>query len=355
MLKRLLAAALLLLALPALALAEAGPIGTRTGDATRVLSAAATKKTQWKTVPAQYEAYVFKDTLMRATPKGKRVETLKKGTKIYVMEWGKDWCKVQWQKQNGYAETKKLVRFRSLDATKYPVPGRTVNAGIVTMETNTTIKGGKFNGMKATPGTVVCVTEAGDTQYRLAVWRGSGAIGRERGAYQPFVSWEEAQPGDLIGGFTTFYNKQLARTRAKEREHNITLACKRLNGSQVQAGKSFSFNQKCGRYTQGNKYQLAPNISATGLGYGGGVCQVSTTLYNAVLGLPLQVDSVRVHRDSGVAYVPQWFDSAVSAYSNLIFTNSLPYPIRIWAQPQGGALTVLIYRAGEPAAMEAAD
>ena len=52
-----------------------------------------------------------------------------------------------------------------------------------------------------------------------------------------------------------------------------------------------------------------------------------------------------VHRERGVKYIPQWFDSAVGPYSDLKFTNTLPYPIQLWANPQGGALTVLIYRA----------
>ena len=343
-LKRLLAAALLLMTLPLFAWAESGLAGAK------AKKSAASDRAAESAQSAQYEAYVTKEVFLRVKPRGERILKLSKNTKILVLEWGKNWCRILSRNDSGYVETKKLARFRSLDPMQYPVPGRTVNVGIVTLDESATIKGGRFTGMKAAAGTVVCVTEAGEEAYRLAVWRGSGKIAKTKGAFQPFIAWEEAQPGDLIGGFTTFYNGQMYRFRNKERTYNITLACKRINGAKVKAGKRFSFNKKCAPYSQGNKYQLAPNISARGVGYGGGVCQLSTTLYNALLALPIQVEQVKVHRENGVKYIPQWFDAAVGTYSDLAFTNTLPYPIRLSAKPQGGALTVLIYRADEPAA-----
>ena len=260
---------------------------------------------------------------------------------------GDTWSYVSGKGDKGYIKTKCLARFRSLNAMKYPVPRRTVNAGIITFTQETRITGGKFGGLTAKGGTMVCVTEANEKNYRLAVWRGTGKLDRSRGDYWAFTPWEEAQPGDLIGGFTTYYNAKTGAPRAKERAYNISLACQRIHNDVIKPGKTYSFNRHCGPYSQGGKYQLAPNISQKGVGYGGGVCQVSTTLYNAVLGLPLQVDAVQVHRKSGVNYIPQWFDSAVGPFSDLKFTNLLHYPIRLWAQPQGGALTVLIYRAEE--------
>ena len=87
------------------------------------------------------------------------------------------------------------------------------------------------------------------------------------------------------------------------------------------------------------------HLMAQGYGYGGGVCQVTTTLYNAVLTLPLQVEAWELHQYIGVAYVPQFFDAAVGSHSDFSFTNLLPYPIQLQALPQDGALTVLLLRA----------
>ena len=121
-----------------------------------------------------------------------------------------------------------------------------------------------------------------------------------------------------------------------------------MDGTIVPSLASFSFNAICAPYSQHNGYQYGPNISEKGFGYGGGVCQVSTTLYNATLALPLQVEEAAVHRKSGVQYIPRGFDAAVGTYTDLRFTNLLPYAIRLTADAQGGAVTVLIYRAEKP-------
>lgn len=295
---------------------------------------------------ALYEAYIQKETPLRKTPGGGQIGKLKEYTLVDVLELGEKWALVDSGRRSGWVAAKSLVRFRSLDPMKYKVPGATVNAGAATLEKPVRIKGGDFGGLQAQAETVVCVTAADEKEYRLAVYRGEGTISRDSGGYQPFVSWEEAQPGDLIGGFTTYYNSKTGAPKAKERQDNIALACSRISETEIKAGRRFSFNELCAPYTRENQYVLAPNVSAKGLGYGGGVCQVSTTLYNALLGLPLLVESFTVHSKAGVPYVPKWFDAAVSSLSDLTFSNTLPYPIRLWAAPQGGALTVLIYRAG---------
>lgn len=318
--KRLLALLLLLTTLPALGLCEAaGPL---------------------------YEAYTSKEAALWKAPGSGRAGKLKEYALVQVTEFGEKWCRVSSGAKEGYVETKNLVRFRSLRPMEYPVPGRTVNAGVVILAREAHVKGGDFGGLTAGEGTILCVTAAGNKEYSLAVWRGKTAIQEDGGAFAAFVPWQDALPGDLIGGFTTYYNRKTGGDHAREREENVALACQRITDVKVQKGQSFSFNAFCGPYTLENGYGLAPNVSAKGLGYGGGVCQVSTTLYNALLGLPLQVDSFTVHSKAGVPYIPRWFDAAVGSQTDLTFTNNLPYAIRLWAAPQGGALTVLIYRAG---------
>lgn len=296
---------------------------------------------------ARYEAVMLKDSFLRRSAGGDRFERLPENTKVTVHEIGEVWSCVIFRKWAGYVETKNLARFRSLLPYEYAVPGRTVNSGILTLKKTARIKGDRFTGLDAPEGASICVTSADETACALAVWRGSGSLPSASGVYSAFVPWDEARPGDLIGGFTTYYNEKTGAPRAKERIHNITLACERIDGTELKPGRQFSFNKLCAPYSQNNRYLLANNISARGVGFGGGVCQLSTTLYNALLALPIQVDAVAVHRKSGVQYIPQWFDSAVGSYSDLKFTNTLPYPLRIWAQPQEGALTVLLYRAGD--------
>jgi vancomycin resistance protein YoaR len=82
-------------------------------------------------------------------------------------------------------------------------------------------------------------------------------------------------------------------------------------------------------------------------GYGGGTCQVSSTLYNVVLQLPgLTVLQRRAHGDNGASYLPIGVDAAVgNSQLNFRFRNDYPFPLRIDASSQDGALTIAIYRA----------
>lgn len=52
----------------------------------------------------------------------------------------------------------------------------------------------------------------------------------EIGTYHPFADWETAEPGDIIGGFTTFYGDQQGQGKAAAREHNISEGVKRIDG-----------------------------------------------------------------------------------------------------------------------------
>ena len=82
------------------------------------------------------------------------------------------------------------------------------------------------------------------------------------------------------------------------------------------------------------------------MGYGGGICQVSTTLYNAILQIPIGVIKAQVHSSYGISYVPLDMDAAVGKGNiDLRLQNTLPYDVRFALQAVGGVLTVRVYRA----------
>lgn len=237
---------------------------------------------------------------------------------------------------------------QSLDALRYPLqnlPHRM--SGYVEFSQDTLISGGKFKGCTASAGQIACVEAQADGAYLLPVWRGEMQLTDDIGAYHPFADWETAEPGDIIGGFTTFYGDQQGQGRAAAREHNISEGVKRIDGVAVGREETFSFNALCAPYRHSNGYELAPNVSTDGFGYGGGVCQVTTTLYNAALTLPLQIEEWALHSKQGAVYVPQFFDAAVGSYSDFTFVNLLPYGVQIHASAQSGVLTVLFCRAEE--------
>ena len=295
-----------------------------------------------------YEALTLLKFSLREEPETTRfLEEVPEDASVTVYEYNEDWCFISWHGCTGWARTRWLWSFRSLAPDKVSPPGYRACGGVVTLTEETLITGGKFKGLNAGPGVIVAVWDKTAGGYSLPVWRDGGEIPLSAGEYTAFTPWAEARPGDLIGGFTTYYHETTGAPLHLERAFNIALGCERIDGTVLSPGTQFSFNALCGPYRKKNGYQLAPNVSRSGQGYGGGVCQVSTTLFNAVLGLPLQVDAYACHQKSGVPYIPIGFDSAVGSYSDLLFTNTLPYPIRIQADPQGGAVTVLIYRAEE--------
>ena len=112
-----------------------------------------------------------------------------------------------------------------------------------------------------------------------------------------------------ISAFTTkVFNKD------KERQNNIDITCKALSTKEVQPGEIFSFCETVGKATSDKGYQEA-DIYVDGKkeqGLGGGMCQVSTTLYNAVLQVS-ELEVLERHEHSGhVPYIQEGKDAAIS-------------------------------------------
>lgn len=145
----------------------------------------------------------------------------------------------------------------------------------------------------------------------------------------------------LISTFSTSYGSISSYGRAI----NIQLATKAINGIFLMPGDTFSFNGTVGERTAAKGYQEAPvDIGKkTGMGLVGGICQVSTTLYNAVLLSGIKA-TVRMHHSIPSRYVPLGYDATVD-YGTLDyqFKNTLNFPIYIEGISTGGRETFNIY------------
>jgi vancomycin resistance protein YoaR len=145
-----------------------------------------------------------------------------------------------------------------------------------------------------------------------------------------------------IASFSTkIYNKD------SERQNNITITCSTLNNTKIPAGTTFSFCNTVGKATSDKGYQEADIIidGKKEQGLGGGNCQVSTTLYNAVLAVPnLQV--TERHEHSGrVPYVAEGKDAAVAYGSyDFKFVNNTGATIKILAQNTADAITIKLIK-----------
>ena len=145
---------------------------------------------------------------------------------------------------------------------------------------------------------------------------------------------------NLLAEFSTKYDAS-----AKNRTINLKLASDKINGTVIMPGEVFSYNKVVGKRTIEAGYKEATiyeNGQVTS-GLGGGICQISTTLYNAAVGANLNITSRRNHMFT-TSYVPAGKDATVAwGSTDFKFKNSRDYPIKIESTVNGGIAKVRIY------------
>ena len=154
-----------------------------------------------------------------------------------------------------------------------------------------------------------------------------------------------------IAAYTSYYGMSQTESNLN-RLNNIQVACAFLRGV-IQPGETYNCNKRWGPYQQSRGYKEAPVLidGQSQPGFGGGTCQVSSTVYNALIQLPgIQIINRRAHGGNCAPYLPHGVDAAVGRDEgnpplNLIFRNNYDFPIRIEAYSNDdGALCMLIYR-----------
>lgn len=129
------------------------------------------------------------------------------------------------------------------------------------------------------------------------------------------------------------------------RKHNVKLALSQFNGMIINPHESISFNEVIGSQSTDNGYKNATIIYNGEFtdGIGGGICQASTTLYNALLLGGVQIDEVHRHT-LPVRYVPLALDAMVAEYtSDLKFTNTSDYPIYVHTYSDSNSVSVDLF------------
>lgn len=136
----------------------------------------------------------------------------------------------------------------------------------------------------------------------------------------------------------------------EDRQTNLKLCCSTLNGSIVKSGETFSFCNTVGEATPESGYKKADIINPDGTkskGYGGGKCQVSSTLYNAVLAINnlVIVERHRHPQNQDVYYVELGKDASVSYGSaDFKFRNDNPFDIKIYASANEENVSISIVK-----------
>lgn len=178
-----------------------------------------------------------------------------------------------------------------------------------------------------------------EIEYCLASGKSSVFIGSQ--SIKPEITRAELEKTACVRSrFATSYASSSA-----ERKSNIAIAAKAVSGCVLKRGESFSFNERVGERTEARGYKKAKIISNGDFteGVGGGVCQVSTTIYNAALKAGLTIEEC--HRHSlPVSYVSPSFDAMVnSGTSDLRFKNDTEADVYIACYADGEKLSVVIY------------
>ena len=154
-------------------------------------------------------------------------------------------------------------------------------------------------------------------------------------------SKDTSSENETISEFSTKLPKD-----TKARYSNIDLACDTLNDTIVKSGETFSLWNTLGCPTKEKGYRKAKAFTSSGdikYSYGGGICQVSTTIYNALL----KVDGIKIlerHEHSrDVVYIKDGKDAAVSYKSaDLKFKNNLDYDIKLKARVEKNKVIIEI-------------
>lgn len=162
---------------------------------------------------------------------------------------------------------------------------------------------------------------------------------------KPKISTEDVSSiNTCLASFSTTFNSALI-----ERSYNIGLSAQRCNNVILKPGETFSYNEHTGMRVLSNGYKKASVI--IGDQYedapGGGVCQTSTTLFNAALLSGLKIDQVRNHSKTS-PYVPRGRDAMVNdGDSDLRFTNNFDHAVYVQCYRSGSSVSAAIYGASQ--------
>lgn len=159
---------------------------------------------------------------------------------------------------------------------------------------------------------------------------------------EPIGSAEElAVVTDVLGSFTTSY-----KTSGSARSANVENGCRLINGITLYPGEVFSTYEAVSPFSEKNGYYMAGSYLNGKVvdSLGGGICQVSTTLYNAVLKAELEVTE-RHNHSMIVSYVDPSADAAIAESSgkDFCFSNNTEYPIYIEGYVKDKQITFNIY------------
>ncbi|NMD39005.1 MAG: hypothetical protein GYA87_10055, partial [Christensenellaceae bacterium] len=284
----------------------------------------------------------------------KKIAYIPKYAQIEIAQIKGQWAYIKYENNIGYILNEDLVQYDALNPYADLFPGiiKYKYAAVIAKDTPLIDQENPNNIHRTIPaGAVIGVQEADKNGMMHVRYMSSrhGLISEEDTiSLVEAVPYDKAEPGDLISVFTTFFPVHNSNILIVGRVYNMYLSSEMLNGKIIDVGETISMNDEIGPYRSETGYKKAPIASKTvDYGYGGGTCQMNTTTYNTLIQIPILIKHRRVHSRSGAVYAPVGFDAATGSLAsvNMIFENTLPYPIMMQYYVSENVLTCLIYRA----------
>lgn len=286
----------------------------------------------------------------------KRIRGFDGGVTADVLYVGSNYAIVRYKDDIGYILRKRITNVTPVDPVNTPPYGVQKAAYVATTadvcEVRKSMSDEDESWVVLNPGTKLSLWRIQDGWAIVHYWRTYGYINmNDLTDLIPVSPTDEPLSEETpIAAYTSFYTMKQTKSNAG-RITNISVACNRLTRV-MQPGEELDFNKQVGPYKKSVGYKEAPVLidGKAVPGYGGGTCQVSSTLYNALLQLPgIEILQRRPHGPGGASYLPHGVDAAVGNTNlNLRFRNDYDFPIRVEGHTSDdGALLMLIYKVSE--------
>ncbi len=308
--------------------------------------------------PALYTCHILANssTYTQRDTESRRVKSYGTTVTADVLYVGSNWAIVRKDKDIGYIKRQRIYDVTPVDPVNTPPYGTQKSIYIATAadvcEVRKSMSDDDESWVVLNPGTMLSIWQIQDGWAIVPYWRTYGYINlNDLTDLIPVSPTDDPLRDDSpIAAYTSYYT--MVQTEINQgRIINISVACNRLTRV-MQPGEELNFNQDVGPYKKSLGYQPAYVLvdGKSVPGYGGGTCQVSSTLYNALLQLPgIEILQRRPHGPGGAKYLPHGVDAAVGNTNlNLRFRNNYDFPIRVEGHTSDdGALLMVVYRVNE--------
>lgn len=310
-----------------------------------------------------YEAIYTATMLKNATIRDKSDENdcvksiqIPEGKQILIYDVQPEWVLTEYKDNIGW-----IKRIMLDDSTIKPINNKTIPPyGVTKIRYIANLSENCFvlnkPDLKSTPfkipvdkGAKIAVIAFENGFAKVNIWRNYGYIDARLLQNVRMVSpSDNPLTADMpIAAYCSFFEHSLGKQSNDSRVVNINVSCKYMSMT-LKPGEIFNFNNQVGPFKRNKGYQAAPVLINGGsqLGYGGGTCQSSSTLYNVLRQLPdIKILWRRPHGPGSAKYLPQHMDAAVgNSDLNLIFRNDYPFAIRFEAESVNGCVFVAAYK-----------